>query len=853
MRYVALTLKGFKRFALNQVSHFEFRPKEQVQLILGTNGSGKSSLLQELTPLPANPADYLKDGSKEIHIVDRGHTYILKSDFAVKQVHSFKKDGDELNPGGTGSVQKELVRQTFGVTPDIHELATGVIRFTDMGPGLRREWFTEMSDVDYDYAISIYNKLRDEYRSVSGALKLDKKRLVDEQTKIITEQEQQQLHAEVKDLHAQYTMLMEMRAPIIKPLSDVQADQARIENQLKGLSARLLNMKVESPAHMYRDDWGDMQPLVFNTIDQVSDYIDDLKEQIAAQEGMLARMVQEHGKLTETVDVLKKQGADGIESVRKKIAVAAEQRMGYLRERRLRLELGGIDPREVAKTIEHISHDLEALLTELPANAGRFATEAGPNTGSRFFSSSRLQEMVQDMERSKNALRQHSTAAIGLAAKLQHAEEHRKSGSITCPQCNHQFHRGLSDAEIAQMHAQHKIHSDLVSGLEERQKSLAVDIADQEKYGHTYRQVVQLTRSTPSMKPFWDHVLEKELFITAPQSIMARLQQFEFDVFAEIKAFIVDEEIADFKKLLAQSEQLGDQNINEAVEKLNAATVEIEAMTKTVTRNRKDLNDFYVYRKQLQEATELHSQVQATLQNFEYVTEQVVSTLRLQTIQQCIQHTQSLLARKEETLSQLKQQQAVVENLKQTIHTRAREEEALKHTVRALSPMDGLIAEGLLGFIKHYTNGMNALIRKIWAYRLEVLPCGISNERGAELDYKFPMIVGTRDNIVQDISRGSSGMQEIIDLAFKVQALKALGLEHGPLHLDEFGKTLDLEHRTAAIMAIKSLLETKPFSQLFMISHYESHYGAFSNAEVCVLDARNIAVPKVYNQHVLMQ
>jgi ABC-type hemin transport system ATPase subunit len=128
----------------------------------------------------------------------------------------------------------------------------------------------------------------------------------------------------------------------------------------------------------------------------------------------------------------------------------------------------------------------------------------------------------------------------------------------------------------------------------------------------------------------------------------------------------------------------------------------------------------------------------------------------------------------------------------------------------------------------------------------------MSSERGAELDYKFPLLVGTRDNIVADVSRGSSGMQEIVDLAFKVVALNRLRLDHGPLTLDEFGKTLDLEHRHAAVMAIKTLMDTKPFTQLFMISHYESHYGAFTNAEVCVLDARNIAVPKVYNTHVTM-
>jgi hypothetical protein len=381
---------------------------------------------------------------------------------------------------------------------------------------------------------------------------------------------------------------------------------------------------------------------------------------------------------------------------------------------------------------------------------------------------------------------------------------------------------------------------------------LEAEIADQENYGALFRQFIQITRSTPSLRAFWDHVAEKNWIVDYPSSILSSLQVFEYDLGCEIKAKMADAEIDELKKLLAQSEQLGDQNINEAIEKLNTSTIEIGALTKTITNSRKDLNEFYVYRKQLETAISLEARVKEYIERLDMLTHDVVETMRLQLIQQCIQHVQSSLARKEETLNQLRQQRAIVENLGKIIGQRTKEEQALKATIKALSPKDGLIAEGLFGFIRHFTLEMNQLIRKIWAYLLEVQPCGVASERGAELDYKFPMAVGSRDNIIPDVSRGSSGMQEIINLAWKVLSLKYLGLEHGVLKLDEFGKTLDLEHRTAAIMAIKTLMETKPFTQLYMISHYESHYGAFTNAEVCVLDARNIATPKVYNQHVVI-
>lgn len=838
MRYTELILTQFKRFALNQISYFTLKPTEQVQLILGTNGSGKSSLMQELTPLPANAADYLKGGGKEIHIEHRGHEYILISNFESGNKHYFQKDGEELNPGGTQAVQRELCRQEFGVTNDTHELSTGLIRFTNMGPSLRRQWFTDLSDVSYDYAIGVYDKLRKEHRSVVGALDLDKKQLVAEQSKIITEEEQQHLINEVKELHHELERLMELKRRPDRPLEVVETARIETERDLLELSNKLLNLKVESPAHLYRDDWGQLQPLEFNSLDEVSAYIDDLREQIAAQSAVMDKMVVDHGKLKETVEVLKKQGADGIESVRKKIAAAAETRLETMKGLRLHLDFQDLDPFEARRTTESIKHDLSALVTELPSNE------------TKFFSSGKLTELKQSSDTLQRFMRQKQQELANLQARKQHTDEHRANGSITCPKCNHTFTKGLSEAEYQELGKRIGLVAEEIEGTEKTLKQLAQSIVEQENYGQVYRSIIQLTRSTPSLRPFWDHVSEQELLVKSPRSVMSVLQILEYDIEIECKLRTMNDEIEELKKLLAKSEELGDQNIGEAIEKLNTATLEIEAHTKCLAQSRRDLNDFNVYRKQLQEATALELKVRLAMVSFEMLTQESVEALYLTTIDQCFRQTQSLLARKEEILKGVQQQKAIVEHLKTTIIRRAKEEEALKATVKALSPTDGLIAEGLLGFIKNFTHQMNQLIRKIWAYPLEVMPCGMSTERGAELDYKFPLMVSTRDNIVPDVSRGSSGMQEIIDLGFKVMALKYKHLEHGPLMLDEFGKTLDLEHRTAAVMAIKNLMETKPFSQLFMISHYESHYGAFSNAEVCVLDARNIAIPKTHNTHV---
>ena len=129
----------------------------------------------------------------------------------------------------------------------------------------------------------------------------------------------------------------------------------------------------------------------------------------------------------------------------------------------------------------------------------------------------------------------------------------------------------------------------------------------------------------------------------------------------------------------------------------------------------------------------------------------------------------------------------------------------------------------------------------------------MSTESGAELDYRFPMAVSTQTKPVSDIAKGSTGQQEIINLAFVVTAMHCLGLSEAIMYLDEFGASFDQVHRSQAAHVVKSLVESQSFSQLFMISHYVHSYSAYESADVCVLCSNNITVPAVYNKHVTIE
>jgi energy-coupling factor transporter ATP-binding protein EcfA2 len=182
MKVLKIKLFKYKRFLLSGVENFEMEVGNPLVIILGTNGSGKSSLLDVLNPLPATRMEFGDGGFKEILLESRGSTYLLRSDFHGKSGHhSFIKDhGEDLNPGGTSTVQRELVAKHLGYDQGLHDILTGRIKLTEMAPAKRNQWIMSLSNTDFTYANRLYEQMKDSARDATGALKHSKNRLAKE-------------------------------------------------------------------------------------------------------------------------------------------------------------------------------------------------------------------------------------------------------------------------------------------------------------------------------------------------------------------------------------------------------------------------------------------------------------------------------------------------------------------------------------------------------------------------------------------------------------------------------------------------------------------------------------------------
>jgi hypothetical protein len=180
-------------------------------------------------------------------------------------------------------------------------------------------------------------------------------------------------------------------------------------------------------------------------------------------------------------------------------------------------------------------------------------------------------------------------------------------------------------------------------------------------------------------------------------------------------------------------------------------------------------------------------------------------------------------------------------------HTRLAEElEAYKELSRELSPTTGVIAEIMREYLDNFLGEINKIIGFVWEYPLSVKSCGVET---VGLDYKFPLVVSDLDTPI-DISEGSQGQKDIINFAFTIVAMAYMGLQDYPIYMDEVGASFDHKHRGNLINYIKTLIESRQCSQLFMVNHYSSDHGGLSHTNTLVLSADNIVLPSNYNEHV---
>lgn len=819
MKILRLELVGFKRLILNNIERLVYTPTQPYQLILGTNGSGKSSVLMELSPLPAHSSNYAKDGLKDILIEHQGKEYHLISSFKTGK-HSFLVDGEELNPGGTGEVQKKLVEQHFNFTKELRELLTGEVLFTDMSPIERRKWITELSNINYDYALGLFKKISTIYRDQQGASKHLKGRLATEHVNLKSLGSIDGLEQRSVTLRDELDALMFNRSRDSLPVDQIERQLRSSINMVIDYSKKIIDGVYQLRGHLHACNYQELKVGV-TAADQ----------ELSGQRALVNRLSEEYTELETAIHGFKT--SDGITP--DNIDGTIIELEGLIAEQKGRLnpEFAYIEDTEgLLQTAQSVVDQVIQIFTQLPDNSDRRYTKSSIEQAKKDF---------DELSRYKYKL---DAAIMRDSNKIAMIES---TDSQTCPSCQFTLIPGVEAGALEALKRNRKEMADKLEEAEVKLKTLSEYLEDADHTTQLYGQLRALWSAYPRMKSLWDYISTERLHLIAPYENTGKILHWFTHLENCTKLESMTRRLDQLKDLASQWSQAG--GVGHLGQRMNKIMAAIEAQTRKLHDLREIASDRNAALAKVNQLDNILGQLNDV---YDQVTRQygsLIETYRNREIDRVIAQHHNELGGIQRKLTEYRSVEGVVNDLESSLGDVGEKLDSFKYLVNALSPTDGLIAKQLTSFIGCLTEQINSITSSIWEYDIQVLPCGM--ESGG-LDYKFPVQIKSSGNRIPDISKGSKAQKHLINLAFQQIVMLYKNMTDYPLYLDEPGEGFDEQHRSNLMAFIKRLMDNNYYSQLFMISHYASSHGAFSEAQVMVLDSTNIALTREFNQHVVL-
>lgn len=829
MRIKSLTLEGYIPFLTNNIQHFHIDFDSAYQIILGTNGSGKSRLLYEISPLPAAKNSYIKGGLKDIKIEDKGKNYTLRSDFSNGNDHSFIMHGEngtsdvELNPGGTYTIQKELVRQRFNYTQDLHEVLLGIEKFSTMPSMRRRQWIIDISGTDLDYAMGIFNKLKTQARDAAGAVKHLNHRITVETDKLLSQEALEELRATSDQIHQELTAMMEAREPGIRATDVLEQTIATSLQTISQISTTIFQVRLKAPVELGK----------VSSVGDVSDFVNKLQQERAINEAQLKSYQDEHHHLDDIIQALTASGVEGIDELVTKVNGLKAERTSLLNTIKGTLITDMVDG--VCEETRDCASHLEDIVTELRGN------EDGRYTKTR----------MEETRTSIDSLMSNRDKAIANLERVEHRINHIKGTDKTnCPKCGHVWMKGIRPGELSEFESKSNQIQVHITEMNAQILEAKTYLENAEQYQYQLRRFKRLTESYPKLKMFWDGIVEQKLYITSPMTILKQFETWRHDVKVSVEISAIDNKIAEYQHAIDYASQ-NKTDGNQFGARIQTLDERIEECTAKAIWYRATITKITAYQKDVQNVLTMAEKVTSLADNVGLLQDELIRSYKNSILQNTIRQHQTDLAKANEALVNARVAGDLVNDLVKDRDGVELDRDAYQLMADEMSPTDGIIADQLSQFIGFMTEQMNAIVRSVWTYDMVILPCGMES---GELDYKFPLQVRNTDIPIADVSRGSAAQVDMIDFAFRLVVMLYLGLKNYPLHLDELTPTFDEQHRINIVRYIRELVENHQVTQLFLISHYHAQHGSFTNAQVCVMDTANIlTIPNAYNKHVVMR
>lgn len=841
MKILSLELKGAVRLELGGIKKITINPQTGIMAILGPNSSGKSSLLELLSPLPAEKNDFEKNGYKKISLEHNGTKYTLSSDFSRDNIHSFINDdtGEELNVGGTITYQKQLVKDYFNYTPQIHALLLGQERFTSMSPTKRKEWFTTLCDSDYTYAISVFNKAKEKHRDAQGALKKAKQH----QLQLMYGQENQSDDLDAINLNIQEREKRIEELQNILPSSEYRHPE--VYNQLQNSYTNLMNQTTEAKDELIRYT---KAMALYGITDESIPELKEKQERLTQQYNyILGQYKSRVNQYTQLENKISRMNVSNDSEVNEWIRLRDEN------QNKIDLLIQEGNRNGELNHEEAINHYQQWLQAQ--GDILEVIRSLSDIQGDKV-----LQQHLDDTHQELNQLTHEINKIRQELSRLEEAhsimDRANEREKVMCPNCTHEFHPGFNQERFLKIKEALSSRNQLLLSKEKERQDKENELAIISKNNGILKNLVNIAKHTNGLlNNIVKKTLAEQLYLTSPIEVEHHLLDYVDCIQKHHEASMLIQSNQSLNERIQSASMVNKKYYEESLAELEALSKEVEEYNRdklfkeTQLRETTRLITIYDSFKELQVL--LEERLDAT----EEVEKRIAEKLLYDEITALISDEKiqvGILAKKQVEILASK---TTMDNLNKQIADLEREVSSWATVIDCMNPQDGLIAEGLLGYIKIFISKMNRFIQRIWTYPLTIKPTKQNDDETSELSYRFPINVGLSKRDRPDVQNGSDGVKEVIDLAFKMMAMQSLGLANYPIYLDEFGRTFDEAHRENALRLIDKISEEHIENQIFMVSHLYTQYSAIEQSIFyCVLSEENIVLPsKNVNTHVTIE
>lgn len=822
-RITRLELFRYNRLMLTGTEHFVMDIHEMIQVLIGRNGSGKSSILERLIPSTPAHEDFYPGGYALLTIEHQGDTFVLKSTFNPKPHHEFLLNGENLNEGYTGRVQDKLIEQYFGIGKGIHDLLLGRILFTEMTIADRKTWMMRLSPSNVDYLMGLFVWAKTQVNQQKGVINHLKQKLVKYTESRLGEETQKALTDRSDALtQTSHRVLMHISSPS-NPQGLHQEAQQKIQQLLTRISqcSRHIDQVIDQHGEVWQsfrnsDALFEAERESAATLIAIQTQMKDHEQYRARLDGLLAELSQ-----WEKLEQVDKE----IVSLEAQRQVVHDECHYYLSRLQQSYPTFTVQPLPTDLLTFHreITHTLVSLFNTLPHH-------------DTYHPPRKLLEQHHETRRSLQNTLTVLTNTIDQAQRYIH--QYETAEHAECPSCKTLFRLGVMDNRYRKSLKAHKDAVEKRTATEAQLKDLEKTMADLDSYVDQLNQLQLLIRTYPVYKSFWNYVTREGLFHTHPASHAQFFEQYGLYLTTYHRYQALDRQ---YQELIQLKTKLG--QFNQQPEALRQEHQRLEAQYQAYLLQKED---GFKRHQQLHRATDAITHVAQEIQKLQQYQQTLHQTLiditRYDLDHRLHQIHQELVMELSEITKTLKQQHSVETLIQETQHqlTQAEEDlEGYQTLVQGLSPTEGLIAEQLSQSVEKICHKMNDVIQRCWSYDMTVEACHLDQ---GQLDYKFPLNIVKGTQRRKDVYEGSKGQKEIINLAFRIVAQYSLGLNHLPLYMDEPGQNFDDVHLNQYMSYINQLVESQLFPQLFLISHDIAGYGALSHSKQVVIDRSNITL-----------